>query len=956
MEPRMSDDFQEIKDRVDIVAEITRRTGKQVKQVGASMDLEQCPFCSGHACFRIRPETRSWSCHQCGGKTGGTIIDFVMKEKNCTRYEALEDLAKAINYPLENAGPSGAILYSLDAKSQIFEAAAKYYSMALLNTGKATSYQVDVRRHSIDTLKSMNVGFSDGGLLPELLKQGFSQEDILKSGLVVPDKKRGGNRDCFFPGLYIYPHKDIKGMVCDFTTKDPQKKYAMRLKKDDRKDGAPFMGMDAFKADDILIVEGENDLLSIRGRGKYPHVVATTGQLSQGQIEYLVKWAETGNTKTIILGFDNDDAGRRYTQRIKDAFTHRCYPDKLCEINEGLRIRQAKRVQDDEESVTGEIPQMMQVVLKILQFDQRYNDIDDCIKAMTDPEKEFKALMAESRRHLAPIAPLLNRARAWHKACGQKSCNNPIGEIVFDWFSSLGGFFVKGEDHKLFFKNKIYEIGNKSAFKALLYDVCELNYADNSTKSILEVVKARAHKYGKHTNGMGWIHTDLKKPAVYIDLHNESNTILKIQPGSVEVIQNGANDDQVLVMASPMMTGINYLPDVNIIEAMTEIKNLVFDNLACNDSNRFYILARAMCYPLTEFVNARGITKFSGNQGSGKSLAARLLSYLVVGADCLSQGSVASYRSEATQSPFIFPDNLEQANLTNDMTSLLIMSATGAINQKRDSNTSSGNIYEENKTHIITTSIEPFVKSELASRTIDIHFKPEYRNENFPGETLLKTQIERSRDKILSAVIKIVACDVLPTYEQDQAEVYRLLNAQKKGHSKERLNEILGCLYLLCKQIVKYIPHNEYANKGIASTVLEDWIIEQDELTRENQQDADPILYRMEALLAECSQLNKEEFVHAYGIRDTQIVMDIGGAVLEVQFVVSAKELCTAFSVLSKNKNIPNPFTSPGVLGSRLSNSIGVLNNAGWEVMVREKKVQGQHKHFLRKKVNAWEG
>jgi 5S rRNA maturation endonuclease (ribonuclease M5) len=874
-----------------------------------------------------------------------------MKEKNCTRHEALVDLAQAINYPLKNAGTSGDVLEQRDIQGQIFEASTKYYSMALLKSSKGLAYQSDVRGHSVDTLKAHSVGFSDGGLLAALLKQGFSQENIIRSGLVVPDKK-GGYRDYFFPGLYIYPHKDIRGRVCDFTTKDPRKKYKLRLPKDYRKPGASFLNMKAFNGPEIVMVEGEDDLLSICGSGNHAQVVATTGPISEEKIEYLKTWATTGPTKTILLCFDNDPAGRKYTEKIKGVLTHHCYPDKLCEISQKLRIRQKNRLQDDDSEATGDtIPQLTQVVIKVIRFDQRYDDIDDCVKAMTDPEREYKALMGQARRHLAPLAPTLNRVRAWYKACGQKNCNNPLGEIVFDWFFALGGFFVQGEEYRLFYENKIYEIGNKSAFKALLYNVCGLNYADNSAKSILEVVKALAYLHGKHANAMGWIHTDFKKPAIYIDLHNESNAILKIQPGSVELIQNGANDDQVLVVGSPMLAGLNYIPDVDIREAMGKAQKLIFDNLACSDSNRFYILARAMGFILTEFVNARGITKFSGNQGSGKSLGARLLSYLVIGADCVSQGSVASYRSEAVQSPLLLPDNLEQANITNDMMSFLIMAATGAINQKRDSNTSSGNIYEENKTHIITTSIEPFIKSELGSRTIDIHFKPEFRNEDFPGETLLKTQIERVRDEILSAFIHIVAHDVLPTYEQDQARGYQFLNTERRGHAKERLNEVLGCLHLLCRQIVKYIPHGEHSGEDTALMILDDWLIEQDELAMETQQDADPILYRMEALFTECSQLNKEGFVELYGIQSTRVVMSITGDVLEINFIATAKELCTAFSVLSKNKNIPNPFPSPGVLGSRLFNSISVLENAGWEVKTRYKVSRGQYKHLLGKKL-----
>ena len=915
------------------------------------MDLAQCPFCGGHNCFRIRPKTRSWSCHQCGDKNGGTIIDFVMKERSCTQYEALVNLAESIGYPLENVGPGGgSSLGPGDTRGHIFEAAARHYSQALFNSPRALAYQTDVRGHSADTLKRCHVGYTDGRLFPELLKQGFTREDIEAAGLVKPDKQ-GTLKDSFFSGLYIYPHRDARGKVCDFTTKDPRKKYNIRLKNEHKKPGAPFLNMIPFKGSEVLLVEGENDLQSVMGRGAYENAAAATGQMSNKQIEFLAEWATTGPVKTIILCFDNDLAGREYADRIAEELLPHCYPDKLCEISEKLRWQQRARLQNDEAGIEGDtIPALNQVVLKVLKFDQRFNDIDDCIKAMAAPGKEFKALLNQAKRRLTPLAPILRRTRAWHKACGIKNCNDALGEIVFDWFSSQGNFFIQRDEHRLYYNDKIFDIGNKPAFTSLLYTVAGLNYTENTAKSVVGVVKALAYEHGKHTDVMGWIYTDFHKPAVYIDLHNDSNTILKIQPGSVESLQNGANDDQVLVVGSPMLAGLNFIPDINVREAMEKVKNLIFDNLACSESNRYYVFARAMAFPLTEFVNARGITKFSGNQGSGKSLGARLISYLVIGADCLSQGSVASYRSEAAQSPLLILDNLEQSNLTNDMMSFLITAATGAINQKRDSNTSSGNIYEENKAHIITTSIEPFVKSELCSRSIDIQFLPEFRNEHFPGETLLKTQIERARYEILSALIYIVAHDVLPTYERDQAKAYQFLNIENGGHAKERLNEVLALLYLLCRQIIKYIPHPVHAGEDAALMILNDWLEEQHQLAGATQQDTDPILYRMEALFAECSQLKKENFAETYGIRSVDTVMNITGDVMEVKFIASAKELCTAFSVLSKNKNIPNPFSSPGVLGSRLSNSVNVLEAAGWEVKTRHKVTMGQYKHLLWKK------
>ncbi|CCK79429.1 CHC2 zinc finger domain-containing protein [Desulfobacula toluolica] len=645
----MKDDFEAIKNQVDITNEITRRTGGTVKKVGKAYDLSQCPFCSGHDCFRIYPDTRSWNCHQCGDKTGGSIIDFVIKEKGCSPHEALVDLAQAHNYELWNHGPDHDGDQDENSTGKlIFEAAANYYAKVLYSTPRALEYQRKVQSHSDQTLKEFRVGHTDGKLLAELQKQNFSMEDILNSGLVVPYKK-GGYHDFFGWNVYIYPHKDKAGKIYHFSVKDPRKKYNYQLPSKHRLNDALFFNMKAFNGNQVVLVEGENDLLSVYGKGNFTQAAAVIGQISDKQIQYLKEWVKKGQAKP----------------------------------------------------------------------------------------------------YFKPLSKIIRMVKAMFQEAKINNCTNEIGEVVFDYFNRLGGFFVNGENCRLFYENAIYELGNNIAFKSLLYRTASLNYADNGTKSILEVLRAKAYQDGKHTTTMGWIHTNEIEEIIYYDLNNEQNNIARIHAGSIELIQNGANDDRVLLETTPRMEPIHYLPDANIQEGMEKYKETILDNLACNESNKYYIAARVMNTPLLEFVTtARGITKLSGDQGAAKSFAARLNSYLIMGSDCVSMGSVASYRSEAVKSPVVIPDNLEKADRTKDMVNFLLVSATGAMNQKRDSNTNSGNVYEENKTQVITTSIEPFTESELISRTIDIHFKREFQNKEFPGETLLKTEIKKNRDLI----------------------------------------------------------------------------------------------------------------------------------------------------------------------------------------------------------------
>lgn len=683
------------------------------------------------------------------------------------------------------------------------------------------------------------------------------------------------------------------------------------------------------------------------------NVVATCGPLSEEQTTYLQKRIKSGQLETIYSCFDNDPAGRKYQKKLEDALGQYCVPDKEYEIVEKLRwIAKQKRLQgDDSESIGAEIPPLKKIVCKVIGLDKKYNDIDEYLKCVDDPSEAFKKLQIEATRHLKPLKNSIRDIKAAYKSMGINTCSNEIGELFFDYFNTLGSFFITGEEVKLFHNCKIYEIGNNIAFKALTYKASGLNPADNITKSVLEVVKAEAYERGKHTSAIGWIYTNLKDRIFYIALNVASNKIIKIQSNSVELLPNGANEEHILLESTSRIKPFNYLPNADRKEGMRKVKELIFDNLACNESNRYYVLSLLIFVFFSELVNARGITKFSGNEGTAKSFAARLCSYLMFGDDCLLQASVASLRAEASKNPLMILDNLEQSSITKELTNFMLGSATNVSYQKRDSNTNSGNIVEINKSNIVVTSIEPFTLSELISRTLDISFDKQYRNKNFQGETSVKTQILQYRNLIVSAIFDIIAFDILPTFEQDQAQIYKFLNLERLGHSKERLNELLACRYLCCKAIVKYIPHSAYKGENAAQLILDDWICEQDSLATSNKQDTDPILHRLEILIAECCQLTKETFIETYGIRLVEVTRGIDGEPFKISIIPSSRELCVAFSMLSKNKGIPNEFSDPGVLGKRLSNSKTVLERAGWVVEIRYKKVRGEHKHLLTKKV-----
>ena len=74
-----------------------RQRGYDLRQSGNNWRTSGCPITQhkrGHRPVMIA-KTQSWSCHDC--KVGGTVIDWVMHEKNVTAAEAMRELAGGLN-------------------------------------------------------------------------------------------------------------------------------------------------------------------------------------------------------------------------------------------------------------------------------------------------------------------------------------------------------------------------------------------------------------------------------------------------------------------------------------------------------------------------------------------------------------------------------------------------------------------------------------------------------------------------------------------------------------------------------------------------------------------------------------------------------------------------------------------------------------------------------------------
>jgi hypothetical protein len=64
--------------------------------------------------------------------------------------------------------------------------------------------------------------------------------------------------------------------------------------------------------------------------------------------------------------------------------------------------------------------------------------------------------------------------------------------------------------------------------------------------------------------------------------------------------------------------------------------------------------------------------------------------------------------------------------------------------------------------------------------------------------TEIESKLVSARDRIWSAIFKIIAYDVLPGFTEKRKSALNLLKDKYAGHSKSRLNELYSCLFILC--------------------------------------------------------------------------------------------------------------------------------------------------------------
>ena len=273
------------------------------------------------ASFFVNDQKGFYHCFASGEH--GDIFTFLIKTEGLSFPEAVERLAAeagvALPKPTEQAKEVEDERLRLHAAT---EAAAAYFKASLFKPeGREALRYVEGRGLTRETIERFRIGYAPRGrsnLKDHLARQGFSQAEMIKAGLLVSGEDIPVSYDRFRDRV-IFPICDLKDRVIAFggrtLEKDGQPKYLNSPETPlFHKGSLLFNAAKARRAAHdkgrLIVVEGYMDVIALAQAG-FAEAVAPLGTaLTENQLELL--WRAAAEP---ILCFDGDSAGRRAAHR-----------------------------------------------------------------------------------------------------------------------------------------------------------------------------------------------------------------------------------------------------------------------------------------------------------------------------------------------------------------------------------------------------------------------------------------------------------------------------------------------------------------------------------------------------------------------------------------------------------------------------------------------------------------
>lgn len=299
-----------------------------------------CPFHDDHSpSMSVSKDKQIYKCFSCGAT--GNVFNFIQDYENVSFKEALKILSEM----------TGISIQGIDIKSSsndvnkplydIYDVSSKLYINNLnTNYGVSAKKYLHDRFINDDLIREFGIGLSlkEKDLLTRLLvKKGFSNNDILNSGLVV--KSDYGYSD-IYSNRIMFPLYDVSGSIVGYSGRiyngEDTSKYINTRETAIFKKGEILYNYHRAKESSrkknvVIITEGFMDVIRCYSVGIFNVVAAMGTAFTKEHVMLIRKLA-----RDVILCFDGDSAGAKATESCINLLLKYNITPKIVRLEENL--------------------------------------------------------------------------------------------------------------------------------------------------------------------------------------------------------------------------------------------------------------------------------------------------------------------------------------------------------------------------------------------------------------------------------------------------------------------------------------------------------------------------------------------------------------------------------------------------------------------------------------------
>lgn len=291
-----------------------------LRRSGANM-FGLCPFHGEKtASFSVAPDKGIYYCFGC--HKGGGAINFMMELEGLSYPDAVRALAKrsGMEVPEDEQYQS-----KYRAQERLWalhkEAARFFHSQLYAPIGSGALEYAAGRGMTKNTLTKFGIGYAPDSwdmLVKAMTEKGYTQQELIDSGLVTVSRKNGNVFDRFRDRL-MFPIIDVRGNIIGFGGRIMNNKDADAAKYLNSPETLIFnkrknlFGLNYAKKSTLgylILVEGYMDAIALHQYG-FDCAVASLGtSLTEDHATLISRYVEQ-----VVLIYDGDEAGQRATRR-----------------------------------------------------------------------------------------------------------------------------------------------------------------------------------------------------------------------------------------------------------------------------------------------------------------------------------------------------------------------------------------------------------------------------------------------------------------------------------------------------------------------------------------------------------------------------------------------------------------------------------------------------------------